>query len=297
MKSGAASDTPPPPNPPPSRGRALETGRRSRLGLLGLLRALLGSGVVGAFDRGLGGFALVGGVLGRRGLLRGLGSGFLGGRSFLGNGIGRRFLSRRGRLGGGFGRSFLSSRGLFGSGFGRGLFGSSLGSLFGSRLGFRLLSLFGDVGRRGLDRLGGDLYGLFLGRGLGDLLGRGVGGFGGLGLLRRTLLGALLGLLARQTLVRVILGGALLDAGGMEEAEHAIARLGADAEPMPDAVGVELHALFAVLGQQRIVAADALDELAVARIARIGDDDLVIRPLLRAAPGKPDCNCHFTFPF
>ena len=52
-----------------------------------------------------------------------------------------------------------------------------------------------------------------------------------------------------------------------------------------------------VLGEQRIVAADPLDELAVARVARVGDHDLVIRPLLRAAPAQPDCNCHFTIPF
>src|SRR5436190_19754343 len=114
MKSGDSSDTPPPPNPPPSRGRALETGRRSRLGLLGLLRALLGSGVVGAFDRGLGGFALVGGVLGRRGLLRGLGRGLLGGRRFIGNGTRRRLISCSSSIGGALRPCVDRRRGPFG---------------------------------------------------------------------------------------------------------------------------------------------------------------------------------------
>jgi hypothetical protein len=61
---------------------------------------------------------------------------------------------------------------------------------------------------------------------------------------------------------------------------------------MLGALGVDLHALFAVLGKERIVAADALDELAVARIAGVGDDDLVIGTLLRAAAREPDCYCH-----
>ena len=59
--------------------------------------------------------------------------------------------------------------------------------------------------------------------------------------------------------------GALADAGGIEEAQHAVRRLGADAQPMRDAVGVELHALGRILRQQRVVGADLLDEAAVAR--------------------------------
>ena len=59
--------------------------------------------------------------------------------------------------------------------------------------------------------------------------------------------------------------GALADAGGVEEAQHAVRRLGADRQPMRDALGVELHALGRILGQQRVVGADLLDEAAVAR--------------------------------
>src|SRR3546814_4260586 len=76
-------------------------------------------------------------------------------------------------------------------------------------------------------------------------------------------------LFARDGLVRVVARGAFLDARGVEEAGDAVARLGADAQPMLRAVGVELHALGIVLGEQRVVAADALDEAAVARAARI----------------------------
>ena len=83
--------------------------------------------------------------------------------------------------------------------------------------------------------------------------------------LAASLLGALLGLLARLGLLRVVARGALLDAGGIEEAGDAVRRLGADAQPVRDAVLVELHPLRVVLGQQRVVGADLLDEVAVAR--------------------------------
>jgi hypothetical protein len=49
---------------------------------------------------------------------------------------------------------------------------------------------------------------------------------------------------------------------------------------MRNAIGVELHALGRILRQQRIVGAELLDEAAVARVAAVGDDDPIIRPLL-----------------
>src|SRR3546814_302636 len=144
--------------------------------------------------------------------------------------------------------------------------------------------------------LGGGLSGSRLGDGFlgrrflsGGLFSRGGGGFGFLG---GTLLGALLGLLAGLALLRVAAGRAFHQAGLIEEAKDAVRRLSADRQPMLGAISVDLHALFAVAGKQRIVAADALDELAVARIARIGDDDLVVGTLLRATAREPDCNCH-----
>ena len=66
-------------------------------------------------------------------------------------------------------------------------------------------------------------------------------------------------------------------------------------EPMLDAVGVELDAL-AVLGQQRVPRAERLDEAAVARRTHVGNDDVVVRALLRARAGQTDFQCHFYSP-
>jgi hypothetical protein len=124
--------------------------------------------------------------------------------------------------------------------------------------------------------------------------GRIGGGFGVCGLLR-ALFDALLGLLARLTLVGVVARGALADAGGIEEAQHAVRRLCADAQPMRNAVGIELDALGRILRQQRIVDADLLDEAAVSGVAAVGHNDPVIRALLGAPARETNCNCHFNF--
>ena len=130
------------------------------------------------------------------------------------------------------------------------------------------------------------------GRGSGRRFGRscrrGLGRFFGLGDLGGLLLGAGLGVLARLALLRIHARGALLDAGGIEEAGDAIRRLGTDAQPVTRAVFVELHTVGVVLGEQRVVGADLLEILAVARRAAVGDDDAVIRTLLGATARKPD---------
>src|SRR5690606_30937463 len=120
--------------------------------------------------------------------------------------------------------------------------------------------------------------------------------FGGVSQLLRLFLGAFLGLFAGDTLVGVVARGALLNACGVEEARDAVARLGADAQPMLGAVGVELDALGIVLGEQRVVAADAFDEAAIARAARIGDDDLVIGALFRTAARQANGGSHDVSP-
>jgi hypothetical protein len=56
---------------------------------------------------------------------------------------------------------------------------------------------------------------------------------------------------------------------------------------MLDAVKRKAQRLFA-FACDRIVEADALDEPAVAAIARVGNDDIEKRTLLRAAAGKSD---------
>ena len=57
------------------------------------------------------------------------------------------------------------------------------------------------------------------------------------------------------------------------------------------AVGVNLDAL-AVLRQQRVPRAERLDETAVAGRTGVGDDDVVVRTLLRARAGQSDLQCH-----
>ena len=83
-----------------------------------------------------------------------------------------------------------------------------------------------------------------------------------------------------------------LEQRAAKEAQDAVGRLRADAQPVADAVGVELHALRRILRQQRVVGADLLNEATVTRIAAVGDDDAVIRPLLGAATGQANCYCH-----
>ena len=78
------------------------------------------------------------------------------------------------------------------------------------------------------------------------------------------------------------------DAGGLEEAADAVGGLRALAEPVLHALEVDLHPALVVLGQQRVVGAELLDEAAVAGRARVGGDDRVVRTLLGPAAGEPD---------
>jgi hypothetical protein len=49
-------------------------------------------------------------------------------------------------------------------------------------------------------------------------------------------------------------------------------------------LSVEDHTLCAVLWKLRVIAADTLDELTIARSTGVGYDDLIIRALFRTAP-------------
>src|SRR5262245_9085872 len=84
----------------------------------------------------------------------------------------------------------------------------------------------------------------------GLLGGRGFGrSFGGRSSVGRGLglrLGALGRLLARQGLLGIVSRIALEQASGIEEAQHAIGRLGADAQPMLGTLGENAHALAGV---------------------------------------------------
>ena len=71
-----------------------------------------------------------------------------------------------------------------------------------------------------------------------------------------------------------------------------IRRLRADRHPVADAVFDQLDPFRIVLGQHRVVDPDALDIAAVARHARIGDDNAVVRALFRTAAGQSDFQRH-----
>src|SRR6266481_5919922 len=97
-------------------------------------------------------------------------------------------------------------------------------------------------------------------------------------------------LLARHGLFRIAARGALCHAGGIEEARHPVRGLRALGKPGLDLVHVELQPRLVVLRQQRIEMPEPLDEAAVARKARIGDDDVIDRALLGACARKADNN-------
>src|SRR5258705_303278 len=100
--------------------------------------------------------------------------------------------------------------------------------------------------------------------------------------------GSGLALLARHGLFRIVARGALHDTGGIEETGHAVGRLRALGEPGLDLVHVELQPRLIVLRQQRIEMPEPFDEAAVARKARVGDDDVIDRALLGACARKAD---------
>src|SRR4051812_3961084 len=86
--------------------------------------------------------------------------------------------------------------------------------------------------------------------------------------------------------------GAGQDAGPVEEPGDAVADLRPLAQPVADTLLVE-HDPVGVLGrEQRVVAAQPLEEAAVARAARVGGHDPVEGPLLGAAARKTNSNRH-----
>src|SRR5262249_27943631 len=112
--------------------------------------------------------------------------------------------------------------------------------------------------------------------------GRSAGGL--CGLLRA---GLRLGLRRRFLWRFVVLrfGG---DARVAKEARDGVARQGAAPEPMLDAILFQRHALGMAAVEHRVVGAQLFDKAAVARAARVGDDDRIERPLFGAAASEPD---------
>src|SRR6266568_5931529 len=83
----------------------------------------------------------------------------------------------------------------------------------------------------------------------------------------------------RQTLELLVVASLL------EDALYRLARLGADRQPVLDALRVDLDARGLLLG---VVHPDVLDGPTVALGARVGDDDAVLRVADLAHPQKPD---------
>jgi hypothetical protein len=65
------------------------------------------------------------------------------------------------------------------------------------------------------------------------------------------------------------------------------------ADPMGDAGVDKAHAVRVVGWQHGVVAAELLDEAAVARRAAVGDHDVVVGALLGAGTGEADLQSHF----
>src|SRR5262245_33045450 len=104
----------------------------------------------------------------------------------------------------------------------------------------------------------------------------------------RCRLGAFLSLLLRLRLLRIVVLDGLDDPGIGQEAVHAFRCGRAFGKPGFRLLEVEAEPVGMVLGQQRIVVADALDEAAVTRAARFSDDDLEMGTLLGACASEPD---------
>src|SRR5215207_10462990 len=94
--------------------------------------------------------------------------------------------------------------------------------------------------------------------------------------------------LARQTCLVTL----LQDSSLAEEGAHGVGRLRADVEPMVHALGVQVERL--VTGP-RLILADDLDELAVARALGVGDDDAVHGGLFTAHAAETDLDGHVNY--
>src|SRR5882724_5229373 len=75
--------------------------------------------------------------------------------------------------------------------------------------------------------------------------------------------------------------------GPLDQARDRIRQLGTLVLPVLDAFQRKTQRFFTLAGD-RVVETDALDESAVATVARIGDDDVEERPLLRSTSGQSD---------
>jgi hypothetical protein len=83
----------------------------------------------------------------------------------------------------------------------------------------------------------------------------------------------------------------LQETGLAEERAHGVRGLGTDVEPMIDAIGIEIDRS---LSRPGLILSDDLDELAIARALRIGDDDAEHRGLFPADATEANLYSHWT---
>src|SRR6516165_666339 len=106
--------------------------------------------------------------------------------------------------------------------------------------------------------------------------------------------GALLSLLLRQGLFRIIVRLAFGNAQPIEKAGNTIGRLRALGDPGCHLLGIEHDAVGGILRLQRIESAETFDETAIARRVGIGDDDAIEGALFGATARQPDFQGHFS---
>src|SRR5690554_3241627 len=82
----------------------------------------------------------------------------------------------------------------------------------------------------------------------------------------------------------------------LDQLRHALGRLGALADPVVGALEVDLQRNF-LTGSHRVEETQTLNEATIARIAAVGDNDLIERPLFRTATCKTNRNHAFRLPF
>src|SRR5207249_2666032 len=80
-----------------------------------------------------------------------------------------------------------------------------------------------------------------------------------------------------------------LGGGAFHKHRHGVGKLGAALRPVSDAIVGDPEAFF-LFGRHRVVEADALNESAIAPIARVRDNNVVERTLLGAAARESDDN-------
>src|SRR5579862_4784525 len=93
--------------------------------------------------------------------------------------------------------------------------------------------------------------------------------------------------------MRIIVGLAFQQAETIEQTGDAIRWLRAFADPRFCLLRIEHEPIGGILCFERIEGADLLDETAVARHARIGDDDAIERPLFSAATRETNFQRHW----